>query len=187
MQEIYNRLSKIIKESSRVIVSIEGGAGAGKTTLGAELHQKFGGNLYHMDDFFLPPALRTEARRAMPGGNVHFERFYDEVIEGIISGEDFSYGVFDCTVGKIQNHVTAYKSNLHIIEGVYSAHPYFGEIYDFRIFLDIAPELQKKRIMERNPQKAKDFLKTWIPLENQYFSAFDVRGKSDIVKEIKEL
>ena len=57
------------------IIAIDGRCAAGKTTLAARLAKELGGDVIHMDDFFLPPALRTQERRSEPGGNVHYERF----------------------------------------------------------------------------------------------------------------
>ena len=65
MQEIIKKIRTLeAKGEAPVIVSIEGGAGSGKTTLAAALNKALGGNLYHMDDFFLPPHLRTAERLA---------------------------------------------------------------------------------------------------------------------------
>ena len=45
-----------------------------------------------MDDFFLPPALRTPERRSEPGGNVHYERFLTEVLPNLRSEDLFPIG-----------------------------------------------------------------------------------------------
>ena len=182
MQEIIKKIQTLeAKGEAPVIVSIEGGAGSGKTTLAAALNKALGGNLYHMDDFFLPPHLRTAERLATPGGNVDYERFYEEVVKGIFSGGPFSYGVFDCSVGEITDSREMQPSALHIVEGVYSAHPHYAEIYSLRIFLDVDGETQRKRILERNREKAPMFFDRWIPMENRYFEAYSIREKSDII------
>ncbi len=181
MEVLYQKIETLLQGEAPVIISIEGGAGSGKTTLAAKLKEKFGGNVYHMDDFFLPMDMRTEERLSLPGGNVHFERFCDEVVDGIYSDDWFSYGVFDCGEGKINRFREMPPTNLHIVEGVYSAHPYYEEIYDLRIFLEIDEKTQKERIMKRNPDKAEMFFSRWIPMENQYFEAFKIKEKSDII------
>ena len=79
------------------IIAIDGRCAAGKTTLAARLAKELGGDVIHMDDFFLPPALRTQERRSEPGGNVHYERFLTEVIPKLASGQAFSYQRFDCS------------------------------------------------------------------------------------------
>ena len=79
------------------IIAIDGRCAAGKTTLAARLVKELGGDVIHMDDFFLPPALRTPERRSEPGGNVHYERFLTEVLPNLRSGRPFSYRRFDCS------------------------------------------------------------------------------------------
>lgn len=79
------------------IIAIDGRCAAGKTTLAARLAKELGGDVIHMDDFFLPPALRTQERRSEPGGNVHYERFLTEVMPKLASGQAFSYQRFDCS------------------------------------------------------------------------------------------
>ena len=44
------------------IIAIDGRCAAGKTTLAARLAKELGGDVIHMDDFFLPLELRTEER-----------------------------------------------------------------------------------------------------------------------------
>ena len=58
---------------------------------------------------------------------------------------------------------------LNIIEGTYSLHPYFGEVYDLKVFLTITPELQQERILQRPAFLHKQFFEEWIPMENRYF------------------
>lgn len=182
MEELLRRIEALLEEKEdEVLISIEGGAGSGKSTLAAALERRYGANVYHMDDFFLPPALRTEERLAQPGGNIHYERFLEEVIEGIMADDVFTYGVFDCKKGCIAHQKEVLYAPLNIMEGVYSAHPFYAEIYDLRVFLDIDPETQKKRITERNGDRAEMFFEKWIPMENRYFEAFRVRENSDII------
>lgn len=182
MERVIHRIETLLEGEKRpILLSIEGGAGSGKTTLAARLSEKVGGAVHHMDDFFLPPALRTPERLSAPGAGVHYERFQEEVIEGIFSGAPFSYGVFDCSVGEITKERKIGLERLHIIEGVYSAHPFFGDIYDLRIFLEISEEEQIRRIRARNKEKAEMFFTRWIPMENRYFKHFAVKENSDLI------
>ena len=74
------------------------------------------------------------------------------------------------------------QGELTVVEGVYSLHPYFGKYYDLAIFLDIAPDIQKKRIGVRNsPMLARRFFDEWIPMENAYFEATRIQEKVDLV------
>ena len=93
---ILNRIKEIRKERGSCLVAIDGNSGSGKSTLAAQLAAASGATLFHMDDFFLPPQLRTEARLDTPGGNIDSERFVKEIIKGLEKGRTFSYRAFSC-------------------------------------------------------------------------------------------
>ena len=91
------KIKKLLAEKQHVVVAIDGMAASGKTTAAEQLTEQLGGEVIHMDDFFLPPEMRTEERLSQPGGNVHYERFMTEVAGNLSEGEPLTYGVFDCS------------------------------------------------------------------------------------------
>lgn len=169
------------------IIAIDGRCAAGKTTLAKELAKQLGGDVIHMDDFFLPPELRTLERRSEPGGNVHYERFLTEVIPKLASGEAFSYQRFDCSRMAPGDRIPVNNNGFVFVEGAYSCHPVLGNYMDRKIFLDIDRKNQTERIRKRNGEdRLQDFLQLWIPLEEAYFQAFSVEENADyIINEAK--
>lgn len=132
------------------MVAIEGGAAAGKSTLAARLEQIFDCNVWHLDDFYLRPEQRTAERLSEVGGNVDYERFYEEVITKVKEHQTVQSQKFDCSVMALdQRFVVPYK-RLNIMEGSYSAHPYFKDVYDLKIYIDVDAEEQERRIRARN-------------------------------------
>ena len=93
---LFARIDRLTAERSRVLVAIEGGSASGKTTLGELLQNVYGCPVFHMDDFFLRPEQRTEARFTQPGGNVDRERFLEEVLIPLREGRPVDYRRFDC-------------------------------------------------------------------------------------------
>ncbi len=164
-----------------VRVAIEGGSAAGKTTLGRLLNTVYGAAVFHTDDFFLRPAQRTPARYAEIGGNMDRERFEEEVLQPLCRGEAVRYRPFDCGTMTLGREVCVAPTPLTVIEGAYSMHPALAPYYDFSVFLDVSPDLQKARIRQRNtPAMAKRFFEEWIPLEEAYFSATAIRERCDM-------
>ncbi|MCL2198789.1 MAG: uridine kinase [Defluviitaleaceae bacterium] len=163
------------------IIAIDGRAASGKTTLAAALAAEEKASVIHMDDFFLPPNLRTTERLNTPGGNIHHERFAEEVLPFIADGKPFQYRVFDCATCTY----TTTRKIIHpliIVEGAYSHHPLFGSYMNLRIFSDISPEPQIRRIKNRNgTQAATVFASKWIPLEEKYLSTFEIYANADII------
>lgn len=139
-------------------------------------------DIIHTDDFFLPPSLRTPERLDEVGGNLHRERFYDEIIANLDSSDGFSYRVFDCSKMDYAPEPRKLKPcRLLIFEGAYSLHPDFGDYYDLAIFSDISPDEQRLRILSRNGERMlKRFEQEWIPMEEKYFDGFDIRQKCKI-------
>jgi len=70
-------------------------------------------------------------------------------------------------------------NDIVIVEGSYSHHPYFKEVYDVKIFLEISPEEQKKRIIARDGEAMWPMFEAqWIPMENHYFTVFQIKENS---------
>lgn len=175
-----DRLSAALRarRGARTVLAIDGMAAAGKTTLAAS----FGAPVVHMDDFFLPLALRTRARLSEPGGNVHYERFIDEVLPGLSAGRSFSYRRFDCGAMDYAGVVEIPAAALIVVEGACALHPAFGDYADVRVFLGIDGAAQRRRILRRDgPDGWERFRTRWIPMENNYHAACRTQERADIV------
>lgn len=176
--EILNRKKQGLK-----VMAIDGPAASGKTTLASSLAKSIGCDVIHMDDFFLPKTLRTEERLNEAGGNVHYERFKEEVVDKL-RHDQITYRRFDCSKMNFGEQVSIEPENWLIIEGSYSCHPYFGRYMDLSLFLHVPYERQLERIRERNGnQMFNKFIDTWIPMENKYFDTYEIINKADIVIE----
>jgi len=191
---MYNRLLKdinnLLDNSNKDIiwVAIDGPAGSGKSSLGKFLNDNFICNVFHMDDFFLPPEKKTEIRLAEVGGNVDYERFKEEIIGNVMSGNNFTFNVYDCHTLSFFETGKVFQKRLNIVEGVYSMHPSYINIYDYKIFLNVNKNKQKQRILDRsNEKKLERFEKVWLPMENRYFEATDLKNKCDVVFDTSEL
>ena len=193
VREDFGTLAPVIARAERrlaarggALVVIDGPCGSGKTTLGDALAALYGTQPIRMDDFFLPPELRTPARLAQPGGNVHFERFRDEVLAGLLRGGNVAYRRFDCGSGgwRPREHRAG---PLTVIEGSYSHHPAFCEAYRalgaLRVAVTAEPDERLRRLRARDPARFSAFVDRWIPLEKTYFEAYDILSGADIVLE----
>lgn len=179
-----SRIDLLLSTKDTVLVAIDGSCTSGKTTLADLLTKEYNCNIFHMDDFFLQPEQRTPERFMETGGNVDYERFKEEVLIPLAEGTAFSYRPFDCSTFSLSAPVAVSPKKLSIIEGTYSQHPYFGNIYDLTIFLTVTPELRRARILERPAVLHQRFFNEWIPMEQQYFEGFSIREKADVIIEL---
>lgn len=164
-----------------VVIGIDGMAASGKTTLAALLAERLDASVIHMDDFFLPQGFRTPKRLKTPGGNVYHERFKKEVVPYLHSGVLFGYRVFDAHSHAYTDTRDVWPKPVIIVEGCYCMHPSFGDIYDLKLFAEVSPAEQWKRITATRARRAEMFKAMWIPMENRYHQTFDIRNQCDMV------
>lgn len=170
-----------LQRTQRVLIGIDGRCGAGKSTLAALFGELFCAPVIHTDDFFLPAALRTPERLAQPGGNLHRERFVEEVLHPLQENKAFFYRIFDCSRMDYHGIAQIQPSNIVIIEGAYCMHPAFGEPYHYKIFCDVDAAEQKQRILARNGAHQWQLFETrWIPMEERYLATFAIREQCDL-------
>lgn len=173
------RIDNLLSAQPQVIIAIDGNCTAGKTTLAAYLENIYNCNIFHMDDFFLPPTLRTEKRLSIPGGNVDYERFHDEVLIPMRSCKAFGYRPYDCHIQSLTNTINVSFKPLNIVEGTYSMHPTLAGAYDLSVFLQVDANIQRARILERNSSLHKNFFQKWIPMEELYFKEYMIKERCD--------
>lgn len=181
VQAVIERIERVYTERERVFVAIDGPCTSGKTTLATVLQRRFGGNVLHMDDFFLRPEQRTPERFAEPGGNVDRERFEDEVLAPLAAGKIAQYRPWDCHTGDFAASCNVEPARLTIVEGSYSMHPALRGYYDLMICLTIDSGEQLRRLEARNPRMLQRFIDEWIPLENRYFASTETRTAADMI------
>lgn len=179
---VIDEIKNLLKDNEKLVIAIDGRCGGGKSSLGAMLAEEFDCSLFHMDDFFLPPRMKTKERLAQPGGNVHYERFEEEILKSLKNDEPAVYRKYLCNKGELSQPIKVEPKNLTIVEGSYSLHPTLRDYYDYKIFITIDPKVQHERILKRNgEEKLQDFINKWIPLEEHYFTELDMENKCDII------
>ena len=181
LMEVKKQIDALLCTGKFLVIAIDGNCTAGKTTLAAMLEKMYDCNVFHMDDFFLRPEQRTPERYAQPGGNVDYERFREEVLVPLLRGGEFSYQPFSCKTFTLSEPVKVQPKKLNIIEGTYCLHPYFGDVYDWKVFLSVDARLQRSRILSRPQHLHERFFQHWIPMEQRYFAHHQVVQHCDAV------
>lgn len=184
MKDIVKAIIKEIDshyQKSPFLVAIDGRCASGKTTLASLLQKERGYPIIHMDHFFLRPEQASPERLAIPGANIDYERFLEEVMEPIKKRRAFSYRPYDCHKRTLIEPVEVPVSDIYIIEGSYSLNPHLIDDYNLKIFLDIDDSKQIERIRKRNGEAGlKVFSEKWIPLEEKYFSFYKIADLCDL-------
>lgn len=181
MKNVTDKIEKLLSEKPNPVIAIDGPCASGKTTLACLLSEKYGFQVIQTDSFFLPPEMRNEERLSQPGGNVHYERFNNEVAHGIKSGSEFVYGNYSCRTGMLTDSAPVSPQNPIVVEGSYALHPKINLLCDLKIFVEADYETRLCRILERNGKEGLEIFKNkWIPLEDRYFKEYAIKEKCDI-------
>ena len=185
IEQIKQKVEVLLKKSKKeiIVIAIDGMTGSGKTTLAEELSQVYKAPIFHADDYFLPPELRTEQRLNEPGGNIHYEKMKKEIIDILVEGKinsTIKYKPFICKNQSYGEEKSFKLSKINIVEGSYCLNPYFGKYYDISVFLKINEKSQIERLTKRCPQMINNFINRWIPLEKKYHDAFKLYDNCDI-------
>lgn len=184
---VVSRVNQLLQSRERVCIAIDGNCCAGKTTMAIRLGDVLDASVFHLDDYFLQPHMRTQQRLSQPGGNVDAERFLADVLLPASRGETAQVQKYDCHADMLLAPVSILSRRVTIIEGAYCLHPLLSSYYDLKIFCRIDPMLQETRILARNGADAlKMFQERWIPLENRYFQALNIQEQCDLVIDAVE-
>ncbi len=179
--QIQCALQPLLKSNSILLIAIDGRCGSGKSTLAELLAKQLDGNVFHMDDFYLPFAKRSPNWQSTPGANMDFDRLRTEVLLPTLAGKTVSYRAYHAHTNCWRPPVTMPSKSFNILEGSYSHHPALRTPFDFRIFLTCTPELQGLRLQKREGSNYHNFQSLWIPLEESYFTAHQIPEHSDLL------
>ena len=161
------------------IIAIDGPSCSGKTSFSNIISS----NVVHIDDFYLPLNKRTKEIMNTLGGNIDFDRLLNEIIIPYKENKEVNYRPYDCHNDKFLETVKLDNNKDLIIEGAYSHHPKISKYIDYKIFIDVDFNTQRKRILIRNKNNANDFFNIWIKRENDYFNILKIKESCDLLME----
>jgi len=155
-----------------VCLAIDGGGGAGKSTLAeqiAKLDMRV--KIVHVDDLYLPSCDRQSRATAevAVGGNYGLDKLLYAIIYPYRSGALVRYQKYDWLTDRLGDWDEVNPGQILLIEGVYSLHSKLRNNFDIKIWLDCPRDERLRRGIERDGEAARDFWeKEWLPLEDEY-------------------
>lgn len=195
-EEILSRVEGTQKELRRpVVVALDGGSGAGKTTIAEKLMIRTDIALVPLDDFY----QTTVPESKWPDKTVEqrlFEvfdwiRVRSEAVEPLRAGYPARYHPFDFMSGlnesgtySLQNQVKEIgASPIILIDGAYSASPPLRDLIDFAVLISVPKNGRHSRILARgdNVELATVWHKTWDDVEAYYFEHVNPPESFDLV------
>ena len=181
-EELTSTIADRLARQSAVLVALDGRCSSGKTTLAAQLTERFPQSItVHTDDFYLPPSRRVTGWESIPCANMDIQRLRDEVVAPARAGQAFSYQAYSCREGAYLPPRPLGSAPLVIVEGSYSCHPTLADCYDLKVFVTCSKEEQARRLLAREGERYSGFTARWIPLEEGYFAKFQIEQTADFI------
>lgn len=135
-----------------------------------------------MDDFFLPHALKTPQRLAIPGRQRRFGAPDAGGDHPFAAGQPVVYRRYLCREDAFSAPIPLPDAPITILEGSYSMLPDIRRHADLTLLPAVNPEVQQERLLQRvGAARLKDFNARWIPLENAYFDAYHLPDESCVL------
>ncbi|MEI6867126.1 MAG: adenylyl-sulfate kinase [Actinomycetes bacterium] len=149
-----------------IVLTIDGPAGSGKTTLAAALENRIASSgrsamTIHLDDIYngWEDALGASLTRNLA----------EKVIPGITTGHSFLLPRFDWAISEYSNPMIYLPSEIVIIEGVGAGQSAIREFATLAIWIYIDSEVGMARVLARDGQTVKAHMRQFQRAQNEHF------------------
>jgi uridine kinase len=184
MAEIVDRCLSV---SSLFIVGIDGCGGAGKSRLATKVRVTLASrdrdiSIVHMDDFYLPSALRngTLGLNAV-GSAFDWQRLRDQVLVPLTAGQPARYQRYDWPTDALAEWQNV-PNGIVIVEGVYSTRLELEPYYDLTVWVECPRPVRLARGIERDGEAARrKWEDEWMPAEDRYVKEQSPHTRADMV------
>jgi uridine kinase len=183
-------LSRVPERAERRVVAIDGGSGAGKTLLAAELRRLVDSVVVTTDDFCVVDVPYEEWRGVAPSERAHriidWGRLRREAIEPLLAGHTIDYETYDYPISVIDGSVATHSVRLKaapviVLDGIYSSRPELSDLIGLSVLVDVEPDERLVRHNSREDGEDLDWHEIWDPAEDYYFSEVRPPDSFDLV------
>ncbi|MDQ6884473.1 MAG: hypothetical protein M3077_09620 [Candidatus Dormibacteraeota bacterium] len=178
------------------LVALDGGTGAGKSTVAALVAAELGGSVVATDDFFSSHVTGAEwdaytaAEKAALA--INWRRLRREALEPLRRGQQaswhpFDFESYDYTTGSglADEVVTRAPTRVIVVDGIYSCRPELADLIDLCVLVDASASVRRQRHDRREGDDEADWHSRWDEAENYYFrkvrppESFDLIVRTD--------
>lgn len=174
--ELIDALLDLTKSVAQPIISIDGPAGAGKTTLASHLAAALSGKykctVVHMDQIY-------------NGWGTPFDSHFTDALSRVVTAHKRNHQIplaqYNWQDGSYEESKLLPASQLLILEGVGSSHSLIREHITVSLWIDIEPADGLQRVLARDGAGISDEMNNWLSLQAQHFAENDSQMKADFV------
>jgi uridine kinase len=168
-------------KSVMLVVAIDGGGGAGKSTLANGIKEAYSGRaaIVRCDDFYRPLNAQCAPEEAYQR-YFDWRRLRDEVLIPLRGGKRARYQRNDWTADRFAEWIEIEPSEIVVVEGVFSMRPELQEWIDVAIFIE-TPRNERIRRMSARPQDTTSWMHRWMAAEDWYLENLAPQYRADLL------
>ena len=193
--EITENIRRVRDSHTRpIVVALDGGSGAGKSTIAGEVQQLTGAAYVLLDDFYTTSVSEAELRRRCVEDRLRvvfdWERVRQLALEPLRAGQAGRWHAFDFLSGLrpegafgLQRDVTEVApAPVILLEGSYSASPELADLIDLAVLIDVPVRERHRRTAARDdPEFLTQWHSLWDDVEAYYFTHVRPARSFDLV------
>lgn len=169
--------------SRPLAVGIDGGSGAGKTTLATYIQKKTDAALVNLDDFYTTEIPETDWPRYAFDERLKlifdWKRVREDALIPLLDGRPGRWQAFDFlsglrsdgTYGPQEAFTKVEPSKIIIVDGAYACSPHLCDLLDCTLLVHVPVAERHRRLARReNPEFLTQWHRLWDDFERFYFS-----------------
>lgn len=182
-EELSEKIRNIQPKHSQLLIGIDGGGGAGKTTLANKLAEVLGATIIRLDDLYKTKKDRAhEKQNSDINVDFDWERIEKEIFIPIKNNTPITYQFYDWSKDAITHTIDVPVDKPIIIEGGYSLQSKFFNEYDFTVFVEAPEDLRLQRALVRDGEHMRPYWETtWLPADKRYKETQQPHLKADLI------
>ncbi len=182
LQIITEKVLAKANKKAPLIIAIDGGSGAGKSTFVQPLANRLNAAIIPLDDFYAANISNNEWEKLSVKKKLeevfHWEKLLTTVIKPLLNSDKASWTTYDFlniqedgTYKQQLGVRTILPSDVIVIDGTYSASPAIIDFIDITILMDVSVHERHKRLNDRESLAfLKEWHKRWNSVEDYYFN-----------------
>ena len=174
--ELIAALSDLCSHNVQPIIAIDGPAGAGKTTLAANISMALSRDhsiqIFHMDDLY-------------EGWEFALSDGLTLILKDLVSAhkakKPYIFKKFDWSKNKFGEVQELQSADVLILEGVGSGQRALREQLSALIWMDISPEMGLARVLHRDGGEIEPQMREWLIAQSEHFTINSTQEESEFI------